>query len=81
MDATSLSENLQHSADQPDANRTGLWAWLQEKLDLAMYRPQAASGVVTSRLDGRDRALYRHQEHHGQDLLPDSATGTPSFGT
>ena len=54
MDATSLWENLQHSADQPDANRTGLWAWLQEKLDLAMYRPQAASGVVASRLDGRD---------------------------
>ncbi len=54
MDATSLWENLEHSADQPDTGRTGLWAWLQEKLDLAMYRPQAAPGVVTSRLDGRD---------------------------
>ncbi|HSN78064.1 MAG TPA: cyclic nucleotide-binding domain-containing protein, partial [Anaerolineae bacterium] len=54
MDATSLWENLQHAAGQPDAGRTGLWVWLQEKLDLAMYRPQAAPGVVTSRLDGRD---------------------------
>jgi putative peptide zinc metalloprotease protein len=54
MDAASFWENLQHSADQPDTDGTGLWAWLQEKLDLAMYRPQAAPGVVTSRLDGRD---------------------------
>lgn len=58
MDATSLWENLQQVAGQPDSGRLGLWAWLQERLDLAMYRPQAAPGVVASRLDGRDGPYY-----------------------
>ncbi len=54
MDATSFWENLQHVAGRPDEGRIGLWAWLQERLDLAMYRPQAAAGVIASRLDGRE---------------------------
>ncbi len=54
MDATSFWEDLQRGTQRPDEGRMGLWAWLQERLDLAMYRPQAAPGVVASRLDGRD---------------------------
>ena len=54
MDATSLWDNLRLLAARPDEGRTGLWAWLQERFDLAMVRPQAVPGVIASRLDGRD---------------------------
>ena len=54
MDAASLWENLRHAAEQPDAGHVELWTWLLEKLDLTMYRPRAATGIVASRLDGRD---------------------------
>ena len=54
MDATSLWKNLRLLAEQPDEGRTGLWAWLQERFDVAMARPQAVPGVIASRLDGRD---------------------------
>ncbi len=54
MAATSLWENLRLDAGRPDEGRTGLWAWLQERFDVAMVRPQAVPGVIASRLDGRD---------------------------
>ena len=57
MDASSLWEDLRLLAGRPDEGRTGLWAWLQERLDLAMVRPQAVPGVIASQLDGRD-GLY-----------------------
>jgi putative peptide zinc metalloprotease protein len=40
------------------APRRGLWAWLQERINLALYRPQPATGVVASRLSGREGAYY-----------------------
>ena len=54
MEATSLWDTLRAEINQPDEGRRGLKAWLREKLELAQYRPEAAPGVITSRLTGRD---------------------------
>ena len=58
MEATSLWGILGEAASQPDEGKLGLWAWLKEKVDLAQYRPQAAAGVVTRRLSGREGEYY-----------------------
>ncbi|MBM4466209.1 MAG: cyclic nucleotide-binding domain-containing protein [Chloroflexi bacterium] len=54
MEATSLWGSLRQATSQPDEGRLGLWAWLQEKLDLTQYRPEAAPGVVARQLTGRE---------------------------
>ncbi len=36
----------------------GLWAWIKERVNLALYRPQPSSGVVASRLTGREGVYY-----------------------
>jgi putative peptide zinc metalloprotease protein len=46
------------SARQETETRRGLWAWIQEKVNLTLYRPQAAQGVLVSRLDGREGVYY-----------------------
>ena len=50
---TSLWHSLQGVVQQTDQH-TGLWAWLQEKINLALYKPMPAAGVVVSHLTGRD---------------------------
>lgn len=39
-------------------SRYGLWAWIRERIDLALYRPQPVEGVVASRLSGREGVYY-----------------------
>jgi len=58
MEATSLWGILGQTASQPDEGGLGLWAWLKEKVDLAQYRPEAASGVVARQLTGREGEYY-----------------------
>jgi len=43
---------------QETESRHGLWAWIQEKVNLALYRPQAARGVLASQLNGREGVYY-----------------------
>jgi putative peptide zinc metalloprotease protein len=45
-------------ARRKSESRCGLWAWIQERIDLAFYRPQQAGGVVASRLNGREGVYY-----------------------
>ncbi len=58
MEATSLWDTLRQETSQPDQGWLGLKAWLYEKLEMAQYRPQAAPGVIASRLTGRDGVYY-----------------------
>ena len=39
--------------DQDIVPPQGIWAWVRERINLALYRPQAASGVVVSQLQER----------------------------
>ena len=36
----------------------GLWAWIKERVNLALYCPQPSSDVVASRLTGREGVYY-----------------------
>jgi putative peptide zinc metalloprotease protein len=45
-------------ARQQSETQRGLWDWIQEQINLALYRPQPAQGVVASRLDGREGVYY-----------------------
>ena len=54
MQTTSLWETLRHTPVGSGDGRPGVRAWLNQKLDLAQYRPTAVSDVVESRLEGRD---------------------------
>ena len=58
MEATSLWGILRQATSQADEGGLGLWAWLKEKVDLALYRPEAASGVVARQLTGREGDYY-----------------------
>jgi len=58
MEATSLWGRLREAASRENGGRVRLWAWLKEKVDLAQYRPEAITGVETSRLTGRDGEYY-----------------------
>jgi putative peptide zinc metalloprotease protein len=49
---------LQRFASEPDSGAQSLWSWLRAKLDLALYRPEAAPDVVVSELVGRDGPYY-----------------------
>jgi putative peptide zinc metalloprotease protein len=35
-----------------------LWAWIQDRINVALYRPQPAAGVVVSRLTGREGVYF-----------------------
>lgn len=50
-------DQITEAVNQPP-RRTGLWAWLAAKVDLAQYRPQAAPGVEVSHLQGREGEYY-----------------------
>jgi len=54
---TSLWHSLQGVVQQQDQH-TGLWAWLHEKINLALYRPLPAPGVVVRHLTGREGDYY-----------------------
>ncbi len=43
---------------QATGTRPSLWVWIQEKINLALYRPKPAEGVVVSRLNGREGIYY-----------------------
>ena len=58
MEATSFWGRLKEATNQPDEGGLGLRAWLKEKVDLAQYRPEAASGVVGRQLTGREGDYY-----------------------
>lgn len=58
MEATSFWVRLREAASRVDEGRLGLWAWLKEKLDLALSRPQAVEGVVERQLSGRHGPEY-----------------------
>ena len=58
MESTPFWGKLREAASQPDQGGLGLWAWLKEKVDLALYRPEAAAGVVASQLTGREGDYY-----------------------
>lgn len=58
METTPLWTHLTQAAGQPNAGGAGLWGWLKEKADLTQYRPQAAPGVVASRLSGREGVYF-----------------------
>lgn len=58
MEAASLWGTLRQATGQADEGGLGLWAWLREKVDLAQYRPQAAAGVVSRQLSGREGEYY-----------------------
>ena len=53
MEATALFARLRQAASQTDEGRLNLWSWLQVRLDPALYRPEAAPGVVARELAGR----------------------------
>ncbi len=57
MENTTMWNQITDAVRQPP-RRTGLWAWLAAKVDLAQYRPQAAPGVEVSHLQGREGAYY-----------------------
>lgn len=57
MENATMWNQIAEAARQPP-RRTGLWAWLAARVDLAQYRPQAASGVEVSRLQGREGEYY-----------------------
>jgi putative peptide zinc metalloprotease protein len=44
--------------DQEIVPPQGIWAWVRERINLALYRPQAARGVVVSQLRGRAGIYY-----------------------
>ena len=54
MTMPGLRETLKNTDQQPSEPSRSIWAWLAEKLDFSQFHPQAASGIITSRLDGRD---------------------------
>ena len=58
MEASSFWEKLETAASQPDEGGLGLWAWLREKVDPALYRPTAVPDVLVSRLTGREGEYY-----------------------
>jgi hypothetical protein len=58
MEAASLWGTLRQATGQADEGGLGLWAWLKEKVDLALYRPEAAAGVVARQLSGREGEYY-----------------------
>ena len=58
MESATVWDELDEAAMQPDEDRPGVWAWLKDKLDLTRYRPQAAAGVVSSKLKGREGTYY-----------------------
>jgi len=58
MEATSLWGALRQAASRPDEGGLGLWAWLKEKVDLALYKPEVTPGVVASQLSGREGEYY-----------------------
>jgi putative peptide zinc metalloprotease protein len=58
MEATSVWASLQEASSQPEEGGLGLRAWLQDKTDLTLYKPEAAPGVVLSRLMGREGEYY-----------------------
>lgn len=45
-------------AQRTSETQRGLWAWIQERINLALYRPQPVRGVVASRLSGREGVYY-----------------------
>ncbi|NIV35521.1 MAG: hypothetical protein GWN58_40535, partial [Anaerolineae bacterium] len=49
---------LQRLASEPDSGSRHLWDRLRAKLDLARYRPEAASDVMVSELNGREGPYY-----------------------
>jgi len=58
MQESSLWTTLRLAADQPDRGVYSLWDRLRERIDLALHKPQAAPGVVASRLTGREGPYY-----------------------
>ncbi len=58
MEATSVWARLQNASSQPEGRGPGLRAWLRDKVDLALYKPEAAHGAVFSRLVGREGEYY-----------------------
>jgi putative peptide zinc metalloprotease protein len=57
MGLASLWDTLRIATGQPDVH-PGFWGRLREKLDLALSRPVAAPGVISSRLTGREGVYY-----------------------
>ena len=58
MEATPLWDTVRFRASRPDEGGLDLRAFLQDRLALAQYRPQAAPGVIASRLAGRGGEYY-----------------------
>jgi len=49
--------------------RLALWEWIRERINLALYKPQAAPGVVASRLSGREGVYYVLKAPGGDSYL------------
>lgn len=49
---------IQRKASLPEEGGFNLWAWLQERLDPALYAPHRAEGVVEQGLRGREGDYY-----------------------
>ncbi len=58
MEVTSAPERSRPSTNHAAEGTPSLWAWLREKVDPALYQPQAASGTVVSHLAGREGDYY-----------------------
>lgn len=58
MDGTSRTSTAAREASQPVEEVPGLWAWLREKADPALYRPAAVPGTVIRCLTGREGSYY-----------------------
>jgi putative peptide zinc metalloprotease protein len=43
---------------QDTAPRPGLWAWIREQINLGLYKPRSAPGVLARRLRGREGVYY-----------------------
>ncbi|MBN1667797.1 MAG: cyclic nucleotide-binding domain-containing protein, partial [Anaerolineales bacterium] len=55
---------LQQAAQQASDSSQSIWNWLAEKLDLAQTRPQAAAGILSSRLTGRGEVYFILKNPH-----------------
>jgi putative peptide zinc metalloprotease protein len=58
MDQQAVPLTPAQNERQETEPRRGLWAWIQERVNLALYQPQAAPGVVVSQLKGREGVYY-----------------------
>ncbi|MGD9047494.1 MAG: hypothetical protein PVF77_05540, partial [Anaerolineae bacterium] len=58
MEVMSPQDRTQPSTGRPTGQAPGLWAWLKEKVDPALYRPTAVPGTVVSHLTGREGDYY-----------------------